>query len=45
MNFQRLLVDGSLLVFSVPVLADNVDYQTIAAASQKPMTFRARRWS
>ncbi|GAB0079018.1 hypothetical protein TOC8171_44220 [Pseudomonas syringae] len=27
---------GLLLVFSVPVLADNVDYQTIAAASQKP---------
>ncbi|RMP30161.1 TraY protein, partial [Pseudomonas amygdali pv. lachrymans] len=27
---------GLLLAFSVPVLADNVDYQTIAAASQKP---------
>ncbi|SDR52785.1 DotA/TraY family protein [Pseudomonas cannabina] len=27
---------GLLLVFSVPALADNVDYQTIAAASQKP---------
>jgi len=26
---------GLLLVFSVPALADNVDYQTIAAASQK----------
>ncbi|KUG43727.1 TraY protein, partial [Pseudomonas savastanoi pv. fraxini] len=27
---------GLLLVFSVPAMADSVDYQTIAAAAQKP---------
>ncbi|MBW5416255.1 DotA/TraY family protein [Pseudomonas sp. MAG002Y] len=33
---NRLWWAGLLLVFSLPVLADSVDYQTISAAAQKP---------